>query len=250
MREFLNELLDLSADVIETYYHRRDFSIEQKSNNTPVTIADKEAERVMRKLINTKFPSHGIVGEEFGAENEHAEYVWVLDPIDGTIAFIHGVPLFVTLIALMKNGQPILGAINQPIARLRCEGDNETAWLNGEVVRMREPGKIDGATMLATDIGKIGHFHNKKGFDELFAKASLFRTWGDGFGYILIASGKADIMLDARMAPWDILPVIPVVRGAGAKITTFTGGDPVKGDSGVTAHPSVQEEVLRILQTR
>lgn len=247
MRDVLNELLDASADVISRYYHQRNFSVEQKSNNTPVTAADKEAERVMRDLINKRFPGHGIVGEEYGNENEQAEYVWVLDPIDGTIAFIHGVPLFVTLIALLKNGQPILGAINQPIARLRCEGDNDHAWLNGEPICMRETPSIDKATLLATDIGKINRMHTREGFARLFEKASLFRTWGDGFGYILLACGKADIMLDAQMAPWDILPVIPVVRGAGGRITTFSGADPVSGTSAVSAHPARHDEVMQIL---
>jgi|SRR5579871_1164634 len=250
MRDFLNELLNASGEVVQHYYHRRNFSVEQKENSTPVTIADREAEQVMRNLINSRYPDHGIVGEEFGSENATAEYVWVLDPIDGTIAFIHGVPLFVTLIALLKNGQPILGAINQPIARLRCEGDNDNAWLNGEKVEMRKPASLEKATLLATDIGNIRHFHNGQGFADLFDKAGLFRTWGDGFGYILLASGKADIMLDAKMAPWDILPVIPVARGAGAKITTFSGGDPVTGASAVTAHPSIHDEVMTVLRTR
>jgi histidinol phosphatase-like enzyme (inositol monophosphatase family) len=247
MRTFLNQLLDISGEIIEHYYHKRNYRVEQKENNTPVTMADRESEQAMRKLINDHFSDHGIIGEEFGSENTDKEYVWVLDPIDGTIAFIHGVPLFVTLIALLKNGQPILGAINQPIARLRCEGDNTNAWLNGETICARAPQGIDQLTLLATDIANIGKFHNKKGFSNLLEQARLFRTWGDGFGYILLATGKADIMLDARMAPWDILPVIPVVRGAGAKITTFSGGDPVIGNSGVSAHASIHDEVLRIL---
>lgn len=247
MRPFLHELLDASGDVIRHYFEKGSYTIEEKSNKTPVTMADRESEQVMRRLISERFPEHGIIGEEFGNHNENAEYVWVLDPIDGTIAFIHGVPLFVTLIALLKNGQPILGAINQPIARLRCDGDNKKAWFNDEEVVMRKPTSIHDATMLATDIGNIHRLHNKQGFNDLFEKAHLFRTWGDGFGYLLIARGRADIMLDARMAPWDILPVIPVVRGAGATITTFSGGDPVVGTSAVCAHPSIHGEVLAML---
>lgn len=250
MRKFLAELLDSSGEVISHYYRKGHFTIEQKANNTPVTLADRESEQAMRKLINARFPDHGIVGEEYGNENEKAEYVWVLDPIDGTIAFIHGVPLFVTLIALLKDGQPILGAINQPIAELRCEGDNVKAWFNGEEVRMREPTGIANATLLATDVANIGKMHSKKGFDDLFAQINLFRTWGDGFGYMLLARGRADIMLDAKMAPWDILPVIPVVRGAGAKITTFSGGDPVTGSSAICAHPAIHDEILRTLNPK
>lgn len=245
MKKFLHELLDASGEIIGHYFHKGNFGVEEKSNHTPVTKADRESEQVMRKLINDHFPHHGIIGEEFGNENENAEYVWVLDPIDGTIAFIHGVPLFVTLIALCKNGQPILGAINQPIASLRCIGDNENAWLNDEKVSMRNINSINEATLLATDVNNVRRLHSEKGFDEIFSKVQLFRTWGDGFGYLLLARGRADIMLDAKMAPWDILPVIPVARGAGAKITTFSGGDPVIGSSAICAHPSIHDEVLR-----
>lgn len=248
MREFLQELLDASGEVISGYYHRRNYSVEQKENQTPVTAADRDSEEVMRSLIMQRFPDHGIIGEEFGNHQEKSEYVWVLDPIDGTIAFIHGVPLFVTLVALLKNGQPILGAINQPVANLRCEGDNHKAWLNGDEVKIRDPKNgIEQSTVLATDIMNIARLHNKSGFERLLSHANLFRTWGDGFGYLLLASGKADIMLDAKMAPWDVLPVIPVARGAGATITTFSGGDPVIGDCAVTAHPSVHAQVLEIL---
>lgn len=250
MRAFLNELLDASAEVISHYYHQRRIAVEQKENQTPVTAADRESEQVMRRLIKSRFPNHGIIGEEFGTENAQAEYTWVLDPIDGTIAFIHGVPLFVTLIALLKNGEPILGAINQPIAKLRCEGDNENAWLNNDPIQVRQPKGIDNTTLVATDIANIGRYHNKQGFEDLFQRASLFRTWGDGFGYILLASGKIDIMLDAKMAPWDVLPVIPVVRGAKGRITTFSGGNPVVGTSGVSCHPAIHDEVLRVLNPK
>ncbi len=243
MRTFMNELVSLSADIISHYYKTRNFEVEQKANNTPVTLADKKAEEVMRKHIEKHYPDHGIIGEEYGSTKPDAEYVWVLDPIDGTIAFIHGVPLFVTLIALLKNGQPILGAINQPIAQLKCEGDNTQAWLNDEPVSMRKPNGLNECTLLCTDIVKIGRMHNKQGFQDLLDKVKLFRTWGDGFAYLLLASGRADIMVDAQMAPWDILPVIPVVRGAGAIITTFKGDDAVSGTSALCAHPSIFKEV-------
>lgn len=250
MRDFLHELFDASANVIGDYFKTRNFSVEQKQNQTPVTIADKEAERIMRELIHKKFPDHGIIGEEWGSERESAEYVWVLDPIDGTIAFIHGVPLFVTLIALLKHGQPILGGINQPVAQLRCTGDNTTAWFNGDEVSLRKPQDTSSLTVLATDIANIGRWHNRHGFMNLLDKSKLFRTWGDGFGYMLLATGKADVMVDAKMAPWDILPVIPVARGAGATITTFAGGDPVVGDNAVTAHPSIHNEILLMLRAK
>jgi histidinol phosphatase-like enzyme (inositol monophosphatase family) len=247
MRAFLKELLAASGNVIAHYYHKRNYRIEQKSNNTPVTMADQESEQVIRSMIEKRFPDHGIIGEEYGEQAPNAEYVWVIDPIDGTLAFIHGVPLFTTLIALLKNGRPILGAIHQPIANLICEGDNNNAWLNDEEIRMRLPSSIAEATMIATDVVNVWKRNVQPGFMDLLTKVKLFRTWGDGFGYILMASGQADIMLDAKMAPWDLLPVIPVVRGAGAEITTFSGEDPVTGDCAITAHPSLHSEVMRII---
>lgn len=250
MREFLQELMYESGNVITRYYQKKNIHIDEKENKTPVTAADKEAEKVIRGIIEKRFPDHGIIGEEFGNKNEKAEYVWVIDPIDGTLAFIHGVPLFVTLIALLKNGEPILGAIHQPIAKLLCDGNNQEAWLNNEPVRMRQFSGFSQATLLCTDMINIGRFHNKAAFDELVSKVKLFRTWGDGFGYLLLASGKADIMLDARMAPWDILPVIPVVRGAGAAISSFSGQNAVISDSAICAHPSIHGEILQSFQAK
>lgn len=247
MKNFLNELICASADVINHYFHKGNFCLEEKENKTPVTKADKEAEKIIREMIIKNYPDHGIIGEEYGNYQENAKYVWVIDPIDGTIAFIHGVPLFVTLIGLLEHGKPILGGINQPIAKLCCIGDNNHTWFNNNLTEMRYVSNLSEATMIATDINNIHRMHNKEGFNKLITQAKLFRTWGDGFGYMLISRGLADIMFDAKMAPWDILPVIPVVRGAKAKITTFNGGDPVSGSSAICAHPLMHEHIMSIL---
>lgn len=247
MRDFLDELVEASGSVISHYFRTGDYCIEQKSNLTPVTVADQESERVMRELIMKRYPEHGIIGEEFGNHNPDAEFSWVLDPIDGTLSFIHGVPLFVTLIALLHNKQPILGAISQPVMGLTCIGDNQKAWLNGAEISIRTPPALNEATLLTTDLLNIGLWRDKRGFENLLAQVKLFRTWGDGFGYLLLASGKADIMIDAKMAPWDLLPLIPVVRGAGAIITTYDGLDPVTGDSALCAHPILHAQALGIL---
>ena len=122
---FLNELLDTSREIIRPYFTAPDLQVETKEDETPVTIADRETEHVLREKIRQTYPDHGIIGEEFGNEREEAEYVWVLDPIDGTKSFISGVPLFGTLIGLLKDGVPLLGAIDQPILRQRMTGDGE-----------------------------------------------------------------------------------------------------------------------------
>ena len=244
---FVHKLASESAQVIKPYFGTFDLEVELKSDETPVTAADRGAEEVMRHLIRKEFPDHGIIGEEFGDENEAAEFVWVLDPIDGTKSFASGCPLFGTLICLLYEGQPILGAINQPILERLCIGDNNQTTVNGHPVHVRETDRLSEAILLTTDILSVGEYQNKAGFENLLHGTKLFRTWGDCYGYLLLASGGADIMLDPIVNPWDVLPVIPVVRGAGGIITAWDGSDVVRGDSCVAASQNLHPRVLEIL---
>ena len=244
---FVHKLASESAQIIKPYFGTFDLEVELKSDETPVTAADRGAEEVMRHLIRKEFPDHGIIGEEFGDENEAAEFVWVLDPIDGTKSFASGCPLFGTLICLLYEGQPILGAINQPILERLCIGDNNQTTVNGHPVHVRETDRLSEAILLTTDILSVGEYQNKAGFENLLHGTKLFRTWGDCYGYLLLASGGADIMLDPIVNPWDVLPVIPVVRGAGGIITAWDGSDVVRGDSCVAASQNLHPRVLEIL---
>ena len=236
---FMRKLADESAQVIKPYFAAVNLEVEAKADGTPVTLADRGAEEVMRRLIRKEFPSHGIIGEEFGIENEVAEFVWVLDPIDGTISFVSGCPLFGTLICLLHEGQPILD--------LLCIGDNNQTTVNGDLVQMREMDRLSEATLLATDISAIAKYQEREGFENLLRETKLFRTWGDCYGYLLLASGWADIMLDPVMNPWDILPVIPIIQGASGIITSWDGGDASRGDSCVAATKNLHSLVLEIL---
>ena len=243
---FVNELLNKSGAIITPYFFNRDYSIDNKSDESPVTKADKEAEECIRSLIQKEFPDHGIIGEEFGEENKGAEFTWIIDPIDGTKAFITGSPLFTTLVGLLHNGEPILGAIHQPVAGLRCIGDNHSTTLNGNVVTCRNTSSIAEATILGTSIKTADEFQNGERFTALVKSAKLFRTWGDGFGYLLVASGQADAMLDPIMNPWDVLPVIPVVRGAGAKVGNWQGNTD-HWESCIASTPELFETVTKAL---
>ena len=249
LKKFLRHLAAESGKVIQPYFGDASVQVERKGDESPVTIADRKAEETLRALINKEFPSHGIVGEEFGNENEDAEYVWVLDPIDGTISFTTGCPLFGTLIGLLHKGEPILGAIHQPIVGQLCIGDNETTTLNDRVVKVREVASLAEATLLSTCIKNVPEFQpaEKANFDRLVEQVRVFRTWGDCYGYLLLASGFADIMVDPIMNPWDLQPVIPVVRGAGATITAWNGDDPTKAASAIAAPAALHAEVVRIL---
>lgn len=246
LKDFTKILSEESGKIIKNYF-RTDISIESKKDESPVTIADKSAEEKMREMIMKEFPDHGIIGEEFGKHNPDAEYQWILDPIDGTKSFITGALSFGTLIALTKNGQPVLGVINHPVLNEFLIGDNETAELNGQKIKVREIEKIEDATLLATDHLMIGDYHDRSGFDELTKKVRLYRNWGDCYGYYLVATGFADIMIDPVMNIWDLMALIPVIRGAGGVITDYHGNDPVKGESSVAASKGLHSEVIKIL---
>ncbi len=245
-KEFAKVLADESGKIIKDYF-RTDISIDTKNDESPVTIADKKAEEKMRSLIEKYFPDHGIIGEEFGSTNDEAEYKWVLDPIDGTKSFICGTVTFGTLIALLKNNKPIIGVINQPILNEFLIGDNSSAELNSQIVKVRQCKNINEAVLLTTDHLNIHQFQNGKKFEELIRKVKLYRKWGDCYGYYLVATGFADIMIDPIMNDWDKLALIPIINGAGGKITDYQGNDPVIGESTVATCGLIHDDVIKLL---
>ncbi len=229
------ELAQLSGHFIRPFFGRADVEVETKADRTPVTAADRGAEEIMRGLIKRRFPDHGIVGEEFGAERPDAEFVWVLDPIDGTKSFVAGVPLFGTLIGLLHQGKPVLGCIHQPILGQLLLGDNRTAELNGKPVRTRAPRRIEEATVLTSDPAAVARLPASRGFQSIMERAALARSWGDCYGYLMVATGRADVMYDPQMHLWDIAALVPVIVGAGGVITDARGGPAYPADSIVAA---------------
>ncbi|NNJ54436.1 MAG: histidinol-phosphatase [Ignavibacteriaceae bacterium] len=246
LRKFCQKLAVASSEVIRQYF-RSNVKIESKEDASPITIADKKAEEVMRKLISKKYPEHGIIGEEFGNENEKAEYVWVLDPIDGTKSFICGTYSFGTLIALLKNGIPILGVYNQPILNDFLIGDNQTTEINNTVTKVRSCKNLADSVLLTTDHLNIEKYQNIEKFNQLIKKVKLYRNWGDCYGYYLLATGYADIMIDPIMSPWDSLALIPIIKGSGGVITDYHGNDPVTGNSIIVASSEIHSEVISLL---
>lgn len=246
LKEFVLMLAIESGKIIRSYF-RNEISIEFKADSSPVTIADKKAEEIMREMIMKNYPEHGIIGEEFGIHNPGAEYQWVLDPIDGTKSFVCGTVTFGTLIALTKNGEPILGSFNQPILSEFLLGDNSTAMVNGSFVKMRPCDNLADAVLLTTDHTNIAKYQDAEKFDNLISSVELYRNWGDCYGYYLLATGYADIMIDPIMSQWDLMALIPIIRGAGGIITDYRGNDPVKGNSIIAASPGIHGEVIKIL---
>ncbi|MEO0794756.1 MAG: inositol monophosphatase family protein [Verrucomicrobiota bacterium] len=249
-KNFATELAEISGQLIREIWDEDDIGLTFKSDDTPVTRADRDAEAVMRRMINKRYPEHGIIAEEYGNENEDAEFVWILDPIDGTKSFMSHVPLFGTLIGLLHKGEPIVGVINQPILRQLALGDNQTTTLNGKPVSARPQMDIGRAVMLTTDPNLIELTDDIPGLKKLVQSVYLRRTWGDCYGYLLVATGRADIMMDPILAPWDLLPLVPVMRGAGVVITDWQGGKPKLEDtsSAVAAHPFLHQEIMRALR--
>jgi len=244
--EFIHELAQASGEIIRRYF-RTGVDVETKSDTSPVTIADRRSEQIMRNMIQLRYPQHGILGEEFDDVNPGAEYQWILDPIDGTKTFISGTYLFGTLIALLKDGKPILGAINNPITDQFLVGNGNTTWLNGDPVKVRECHSIEQATLLTTSPLNVEKYRDGAAFDALTRRARLYRTWGDCHGYYLVATGYADIMVDPAMHIWDVAALIPVIEGAGGTITDYYGNEPMSGEGTIATAGPLHTEVIRAL---
>jgi histidinol phosphatase-like enzyme (inositol monophosphatase family) len=245
-KNFCKVLAQASAKIIKSYF-RTGISVESKLDDSPVTIADRKAEEIMQELIMKQFPDHGIIGEEYGNINEGAEYTWILDPIDGTKSFICGAYSFGTLIGLLKNSEPILGVYSHPILKDILIGDNSETEINGIKTLIRKCDSLSKAVLLTTDHLNIEKYQDIDKFNRLTRKVKLYRNWGDCYGYYLLATGNADIMIDPIMSLWDLLPLIPIIKGAGGVITDYQGNDPIKGKSAIATSGQIHKEVISIL---
>ena len=246
MVDLLIELCEGSARIIQSFYRTPNLRVESKSDLSPVSEADQKAEEFLRNAIRRRYPSHGLIGEEYGSENDEAEYVWILDPIDGTRSFISGCPLYGTLIGLLFRGEPVLGAINHPALRLLTLGDSKQTLCNGDRLAVADISDLSKATVLTSDPGLNQAHGHQAAFEEVTRRANIFRTWGDCYAYTLVASGFAHAAIDPVMSAWDILPLIPVVRGAGGIITSLSGKDPTHATSALAAVPGIHRELLHM----
>jgi len=244
-----SDLADAAGEAIRPHFRQR-IAVDDKPDLSPVTIADRNAEAAMRRLITARFPDHGIIGEEYGAERENAEFVWVLDPIDGTKSFISGVPLFGTLIALAHRGRPILGIIDQPISRERWIGaTGRPTTFNGSTVRCRPCPALAAATVFSTSPDMF------KGADaaaqaRVAAKAKLVRYGADCYAYGLVALGFIDLVIEASLKPYDFSAMAPIVEGAGGLATDWQGQKLSLASDGriiVAGDPHAHREALALL---
>ncbi|MGO1119801.1 histidinol-phosphatase [Rhodovibrionaceae bacterium A322] len=222
------ELAD-AAQAISRQYFRTGVAVDDKADESPVTIADREAEAAMRRLINERFPDHGIIGEEHGIERADADYVWVLDPIDGTKAFITGNPLFGNLISLTHKGQPLIGIINMPILEERWIGaaGQATCFVQRDGSRQISQGRacpnLDQAVLRSTSPDMFTDTGLMPRYDALRQQVRLAPYGGDCFCYGQLASGFVDLVVEADLQTYDFMALLPVVLGAGGLATDWTG---------------------------
>lgn len=218
-----HRLADAAGGIIRGHF-RTPIAVDDKADDSPVTIADREAEKVMRGLINAAFPDHGIIGEEYGNEKTDAEWVWVLDPIDGTKSFITGKPVFGTLIALLRFGTPVLGVLDQPISRERWLGvEGQPSTLNGQPIHTRTCDSPSKAALYTTD----PHYFqgdDLAAFDRLRTTVKLPRYGSDCYAYGLLAAGFVDVVCEANLKIYDFAALIPIIVGAGGVVTDWQGG--------------------------
>ena len=246
-----HRLADAARPIVAGHF-RKPVAIDDKSDSTPVTIADRDAERAMRRLLAEAVPDHGVFGEEHGAERTDAEYVWVLDPIDGTKAFITGLPIFGTLIALLHRGKPVLGVIDQPILEERWVGvGGLPSTLNGKPIEVRACATLARAYMYSTAPlmfpGELEQRHT-----TLARQVKLFRWGGDCYAYGLLAAGHVDLVVENSLKLYDFAALVPVIEGAGGLITDWRGQKlDMNSDGSVLAagDPAVHRAASRILVT-
>ncbi len=248
MKEFTaltNRLADAAGDIARQYF-RTPFDVEQKGDNSPVTIADRAIEKKMREMIEGARPDDSIFGEEFGKKEGRSGYTWVLDPIDGTKSFVIGRPTFGTLIALCKDGVPVLGVIDQPILKERWIGDGQQTMFNGAVVKTAPCASLETARIGSTTPAMFGDHPVYKNFNE-----GRFFWGGDCYQYGLMACGYVDVIIEAGLQPYDYLALAPIICGAGGVISDYAGNPLTLSSDGCVialGDPALHAEALKRLK--
>ena len=244
--EAAQELARRTGSVALRHF-RSNLTVEAKVDGSPVTIADRSAEETARQWIMQRFPEDGILGEEFGAHQPAAKRRWLIDPIDGTKTFVRGVPLWGTLIAVCAGEQVLTGAAFFPaVDEIIAAGEGLGCWWNGVRARVSTTASLDAATVLTTDERFRRDSARGEGWRRLVDAAALSRTWGDCYGYLLVATGRADVMVDATVAAWDAAPLLPIIVEAGGVFTDWSGAATAFGGSIVAtnAHLAAQTRTL------
>ena len=246
----LKQLLDFAVDIareagaITWRHYQGSFVAERKADNSFVTIADREAEAHLRARIAEAFPDDSILGEE-GEQSGSSNRRWILDPIDGTYSFVHGVPLYGVLIGLELEGEPVLGVVNLPaLGELVYAARGLGCFWNGERAHVSSTASLDQALLLSTDFGVCGQHGFGPAAAALQRQVHARRTWGDAYGHVLVATGRADIMLDPIMNVWDCAPLLPILEEAGGTFTDWSGTRTIHGGNAISTNGLLFDPVM------
>jgi len=253
----LEELLQVaqelaqSAGRITLEHFGRLLESETKGDGTPVTVADRAAEAHLREEIGRRYPDHGILGEEFGETNPGAPVRWILDPIDGTRSFMRGVPLYGVLVGIEIRGAPDVGVAHFPaLGETVAAASGLGCHWNGRRARVSTVSDLAAAAILTTDPALLLDDPMAPGWERLVRATSLARTWGDCYGHALVATGRAEVMVDPILSPWDAAPFFTILQEAGGRFTDRNGGARLDGGSGISSNGVLHQRVLEILAGR
>ena len=247
----LSGFLDFAIDAawqagrLTLAHYQTVVNVERKPDRSAVTVADRDAETLLRRLIEQRYPNHAIVGEEFGSDQRDARHRWILDPIDGTNSFVRGVPFYGVLVALEIDREPVVGVayfpgVDDMISAARGLG---CRW-NGRPARVSGVTALDEACVAYTDARAVAERLGDE-WTRLMRDTALERGWGDCYGHCLVATGRVDIMLDPRMNPWDCAALVPIVQEAGGRFTDWRGRVTVDGGDAVSTNGALHDEILR-----
>ncbi len=234
------------AGKIILAYFQTAVQVETKKDNSPVTIADRKSEEALRALMEKHTPGYGIIGEEFGTQSGSADREWVIDPIDGTKAFIHGVPLFGTLLALLEKGKPVVGVISLPaLGHVMYASLGNGCVVDGEPCRVSSIARVEDSLLLDGSISTMERLGHGPAWSALRARAKLHRGWGDCYGHFLVACGRAEAMVDPIVSVWDVAPMAIILPEAGGRFTSISGKDSITDASGISSNGLVHAEILQ-----
>jgi histidinol phosphatase-like enzyme (inositol monophosphatase family) len=240
--------LAYEAGALTLRYYGGLVDADDKSDGSPVTIADRKAEELIRKRVAKRYKSHGVLGEEYGESNPGSRVRWILDPIDGTRSFMHGVPLYGVLIGIEADGEPVVGVTYfPPLDEMVSAGKGLGCRWNGKPCRVSSVSRMEDAVVCTTDVERLLSKPIGAGWRRLQQRAAFSRTWGDCYGHALVATGRIEVQVDPIMKPWDAGPFLTITTEAGGKFTTLDGRATILGGSGVSTNGLLHDEVLREL---
>jgi histidinol-phosphatase len=241
------DLARLTGDIALGYY-RSNLTVETKADGSPVTVADRAAETAAREWVSRLFPQDGLLGEEFGEERPGAVRRWIIDPIDGTKTFVRGVPLWGSLVALCEGKRVLAGAAYFPaVGEMLAAAPGAGCWWNGSRCAVSPVAQLSEATVLITDAAFREQPSYRAGWERISAAARASRTWGDCFGYLLVATGRAEVMCDPVMSPWDAAALQPIIEEAGGRFTDWAGATTAFGGSVVATNGALAGVVREML---